>query len=95
MKKLQMMLIVLVAFFFTACATHTHVVGNGAQSNVSESKRQLWVISLVPINDVDAQSMAGAGVTDYEITTQANVIDIIIGMATGNIITSRTVTVTK
>ena len=95
MKKLQMMILVVVALLLSACATHTHVVGNGAQSNVSETARQLWVISLVPINDVDTQGMAGEGVTDYEITTQMGFIDIIISGVTGNIITSRTVTVTK
>ena len=95
MKKLHMMLFVFVALFLSACSTHTHVVGNGAQSNVSESARQLWVISLVPINEVDTQEMAGEGVSDYEITTQTGFIDIVISAVTGNIITSRTVTVTK
>ena len=95
MKKIQMMLVVLLVLFLSACSTHTHVVGNGPQSNVSESQRQLWVLALVPINDIDTQNMAGEGVTDYEITTQTGFVDIVIGMVTGNIITARTVTVTK
>ena len=95
MKKVQMMLVVLLVLFLSACSTHTHVVGNGAQSNVSESQRQLWVISLVPINDVDTQAMAGEGVTDYQITTQTGFVDMLITGLTGNIITARTVTVTK
>tara|TARA_B100000963_G_scaffold225651_1_gene196831 strand:- start:109 stop:393 length:285 start_codon:yes stop_codon:yes gene_type:complete len=80
--------------FVSACTTHTHIVGNGAQGNVEVSKRQLWVISLVPINDVDTRKMAG-GATDYEIQTQVDFIDIIVSGLTSGIVSSRNVTVKK
>ena len=80
--------------FVSACTTNTHIVGNGAQGNAEVSKRQLWVISLVPINDVDTRKMAG-GATDYEIETQVDFIDIIVSGLTSGIVTSRNVTVKK
>ena len=80
--------------FISACTTHTHIVGNGAQGSAEVSKRQLWVISLVPINDVDTRKMAG-GATDYEIQTQVDFIDIIVSGLTSGIVTSRNVTVKK
>jgi hypothetical protein len=58
------------------------------------SKRQLWVIALVPINEIDSNSMAG-GATDYTIKTQQTFVDGLISAVTGGIITIRTVTVTK
>ena len=80
--------------FISACTTHTHIVGNGAQGSAEVSKRQLWVISLVPINDVDTRKMAG-GATDYEIQTQVDFIDIIVSGLTSGIVSSRNVTVKK
>ena len=80
--------------FISACTTHTHIVGNGAQGSAEVSKRQLWVISLVPINDVDTRKMAG-GATDYEIQTQVEFIDVIVSGLTSGIVTSRNVTVKK
>ena len=58
------------------------------------SKRQLWVFSLVPINDVDTHKMAG-GATDYEIQTQVDFIDAIVSGFTSGIVTSRSVIVKK
>jgi len=94
MKKKTLVLLTAFVLILSACTTHTHVVGNGAQGNYKKSKRQLWVISLVAINDVDTQALAG-GATDYEITTQSDIVDLIIGGFTGGLIVSRKVTVTK
>ena len=80
--------------FISACTTHTHIVGNGAQGISEVSKRQLWVFSLVPINDVDTHKMAG-GATDYEIQTQVDFIDAIVSGFTSGIVTSRSVIVKK
>ena len=80
--------------FISACTTHTHIVGNGAQGISGVSKRQLWVFSLVPINDVDTHKMAG-GATDYEIQTQVDFIDVIVSGLSSGIVTSRNVTVKK
>ena len=77
-----------------ACATHTHDVGKGAQGNVVKKGRQLWVINLVPINQVDTAVMAGDA-SDYTIETQVDFIDILVTVLTGNIITSRAVKVKK
>ena len=79
---------------FSACTTHTHIVGKGAQGTSKVSKRQLWVVSLVPINDVDTRKMAGDAM-DYEIQTQVDVIDLIVAGLTSGLISSRKVTVKK
>ena len=94
MKKNSIILLTSFILILSACTTHTHIVGNGAQGNYEKSKRQLWVISLVPINDVDTQELAGDA-TDYEIQTQADIVDILIGAFTSGIISSRKVTVKK
>ena len=79
---------------FSACTAHTHIVGKGAQGTSIVSKRQLWVISLVPINDVDTREMAGDAI-DYEIETKVDVIDLIVYGLTSGLIASRKVTVKK
>jgi len=94
MKPKVLIIATSLVLFISACTTHTHIVGNGAQGSAEVSKRQLWVISLVPINDVDTRKMAG-GATDYEIQTQVDFIDIIVSGLTSGIITSRNVTVKK
>ena len=94
MKPKILIIATSLVLFISACTTHTHIVGNGAQGSAEVSKRQLWVISLVPINDVDTRKMAG-GATDYEIQTQVDFIDIIVSGLTSGIVTSRNVTVKK
>ena len=94
MKTKILIIATSVVLFFSACTTHTHIVGKGAQGTVEVSKRQLWVISLVPINDVDTRKMAGDAM-DYEIQTQVDIIDIIVSGLTSGLITSRNVTVKK
>ncbi len=94
MKKKSIILLTSFILILSACTTHTHVVGNGAQGNYEKSKRQLWVISLVPINDVDTQELAGDA-TDYEIQTQVDIVDLLISTLTSGIISSRKVTVKK
>ena len=90
----NLVLITGLVLILSACTTHTHIVGDGAQGNSQKSKRQLWVISLVAINDVDTKAFAGDA-TDYVISTQSDIVDLIIGGFTGGLIVSRKVTVTK
>jgi hypothetical protein len=73
---------------------HPKKFGDGSQSGQETSKRQLWVIGLVPINEVDTRSMAGDS-ENYEITTKMTFMDGLISTITYNIITMRTVTVKK
>ena len=41
-------------FIFSACATHTHVIGNGPSSGLSEEARQYYALyGLVQLNKVD------------------------------------------
>ena len=95
MKKI-ISIVVLCSFLLTGCYTINHKVGNGAQGNATTEERQWFILwGLVPINDVDSQAMAG-GAADYEITTQATPVDVIIGVFTGIVtIAPRTVKVTK
>ena len=94
MKTRILIITTSLVLFISACTTHTHIVGKGAQGTAEVSKRQLWVISLVPINDVDTREMAGDA-SDYEIETKVDVIDMIISSFTSGIIVSRKVTVKK
>ena len=94
MKTRILIITTSLVLFISACTTHTHIVGKGAQGTAEVSKRQLWVISLVPINDVDTREMAGDA-SDYEIETKIDVIDMIISSFTSGIIVSRKVTVKK
>ena len=94
MKTRILIITTSLVLFISACTTHTHIVGKGAQGTAEVSKRQLWIIALVPINDVDTRKMAG-GATDYEIQTQVDIIDMIVGGLTSGIISSRKVTVKK
>ena len=95
-RKLSATFLIVGMLFVIGCAAHTHVVGKGAQGTDTMEARQWYVLwGLVPINDVDTNTMA-AGATDYEIMTSITVVDFIIN-AIGSYITvnARTVTVQK
>ena len=92
----SVMLILAASFVLTGCFTQRHVVGDGPQTGVVEEARQwydLW--GLVPINDVDSAELAN-GAYDYEIKTEHNALDVIIGIFTSVIsVFPRTVTITR
>ena len=95
-KKLSAVLLIVGMLCVIGCATHTHVVGNGAQGTDMIESRQWYVLwGMVPINDVDTQAMAGEA-TDYEIITEVNLLDAIINTVLSEVsIYCRTVTVRK
>jgi hypothetical protein len=95
-RKLSVVLLIVVILFVIGCATHVHQVGKGAQGNETMEARQWYILwGLVPINNVDTNTMA-AQTTDYEITTSTTPVDFIIGAVAGSItINCRTVTVRK
>jgi hypothetical protein len=80
----------------TSCYTMSHQVGNGGTTASETSERQWFILfGLVPINTVDSHAMAG-GATDYTVTTEQSVIDVIINIFTSWItVYSREITVTK
>ncbi len=94
MKKL------IISFSFllllSACSTHTHTIGNGPSSGLSETKRQYYALyGLVPLNKVDTNAMIG-GATDYKLETGVQAIDVLIGgVGSSFTVSSRTVKVTK
>ena len=95
-KKLSAVLLIVGMLFVIGCATHTHVVGNGAQGTDIIESRQWYVLwGMVPINDVDTAAMAGEA-TDYEIITEVNLLDAVINTVLSEVsIYCRTVTVRK
>lgn len=95
-KKLSAVLLIVGMLCVIGCATHTHVVGNGAQGTDMIESRQWYVLwGMVPINEVDTQAMAGEA-TDYEIITEVNLLDAIINTVLSEVsIYCRTVTVRK
>ena len=96
LRKVSAIVLIVSILFVVGCSTHIHKVGNGPQGNDMTEVRQWYVLfGLVPLNEVNTQSMAG-GTTDYEIKTEHTVLDFVIGIFTGLVsIHSRTVTVTK
>ena len=85
MKKLlkSTILLLCLAFTISSCYTNTHVVGDGAQSGVTVSKKQWYAIwGLVPIGQ-EADTNAMAGKDDYTITTTHSFIDLVISAFTG------------
>jgi hypothetical protein len=80
----------------TGCMAHTHVVGTGAQTGMTEEERQWYILwGLVPINDVDSSDMA-TGAQNYTVETEITPLDFVINIFTSFItVYSRTVTVTK
>ena len=98
MKKLGLLLSVTI-LLLSACSTHSHVIGDGPQTGVTETARQYYVLfGLVPLNKVDTNSMID-GATDYKLETGQQGMDVLISAAAGLIvpttISSRTVKVTK
>ncbi len=95
-KKCSAVLIIAAMLFVIGCSTHVHQIGKGAQGTDMIESRQWYVLwGLIPINEVDTAAMAG-GATDYEIMTQANLIDVIINTVLSEVsIHCRTVTVRK
>jgi len=84
------------AFTVSSCHTHTHVVGEGAQTGVKVTKKQWYAIfGLVPIgNEPDTKAMAGK--EDYTIKTSHTFIDQLISAFTSLVtITVKTVEVQK
>lgn len=72
----------LISLTMVACHTHTHVVGRGAQTGMTESAKQWYILwGLVPLSNVDTKAMAG-GANDYTITTTTSFVDVIIGAFT-------------
>lgn len=94
--KLSAVFLIVAMLFVIGCAAHTHKVGEGAQGNDITNARQWYLLwGLVPINNVDTNTMAN-GATDYEITTALTPLDVVISVVLGEIsIYCRTVTVQK
>ncbi len=99
MRNLKLMLVTCCLFLVAACASHTHVVGNGPQTGETVSARQWYLLNgLFPLNDigpfaaVDTQAMAG-GASNYSVTTERTIIDALIPPVFS--LYARTVTVTK
>jgi predicted small secreted protein len=61
-----------------SCNTMVHKVGTGGGTGQQVEERQwYWLWGLAKINHVDSHAMAD-GATDYTVTTEQNVIDVII-----------------
>lgn len=96
LRKATSIVLIASVLVIAGCATHTHKIGNGPQTGAETTQRQWYVLwGLVPINDVNTETMAG-GAADYEIKTQATFVDSIISIFTGLItVYPRSVKVTK
>lgn len=97
MKKI-LVIIILFAFTLaiTGCYTNNHVIGSGAKGGTEMTEKQWYALwGLVPINNVDTNSMAGSA-DDYQITTTHSFVDLLISAFTGIVtIQVKSVTVKK
>jgi hypothetical protein len=97
MKKLvSLVLVVILVLGATGCYTFKHTVGAGSQTGVEVTQRQWYILwGLVPLSPTDSATLAGDA-TDYTVTTEMNVVDVIIGIFTGIVsIYPQTITVQK
>jgi PBP1b-binding outer membrane lipoprotein LpoB len=96
MKKTLIALLVLSVLLAVGCSTNIHTVGDGPQKNEVIEARQWYILfGLVPLNEVNTQTMVG-NAEDYEIKTEQSFLDGVINAFTGAVtVTSRTVTVKK
>jgi hypothetical protein len=97
MKKY--LLLVSVALFvsltFTSCYVNTFNVGKGAQTNVSVTKWNHYLIDgLVPLEVSDPTKMAG-GAADYTVTIKHSFVNGLLTSITFGIYTPTTTVVTK
>jgi hypothetical protein len=95
-RTVAMLLIVVMTMVMLGCSAHAHKVGAGAQGSDIQTARQWYVLwGIIPINEIDTNTMAGP-VNDYEVRTEQSAVDFIISMFTGIVtVNCRTVTVTK
>lgn len=98
MKKKILVITVLLAFMLaiTGCYTNNHIIGSGAKGGTEMTEKQWYALwGLVPINNVNTNSMAG-DVNDYQITTSHSFVDLLISAFTGIVtIQVKSVTVKK
>lgn len=93
---LATLMVMVLTFGVIGCASHTHVIGDGATAGTQVEERQWHVLwGLAPITEPNTAEMA-AGAENYTIVTEYNVIDGLINFFLGGItIHSRTVTVER
>ncbi|MAJ50586.1 MAG: hypothetical protein CMB82_03095 [Flammeovirgaceae bacterium] len=98
MKKIisTVSILFIMTFTMSSCWGIKHTVGEGARGSNEVVQRQWYVLfGLVPLNDVNTNSMAN-GAENYTIEYKQTFVDWIIGGFTGTIsIFPRTVKVTK
>ena len=88
-------IILLIATSLTSCYVNTFNVGKGAQTNVSTSQWNHYLIDgLVPLSQSNPQTMAG-NATDYTVTIQHSFVNGLLNVITFGIYSPTTTTVTK
>lgn len=96
-KKIAAVLVLgMILLSVSGCMTNHHVIGNGSQRDLVDTKVQWYVLwGLIPLGDVDSQEMA-RGADDYEINTYLSPINVIItGFLSPLTIATRTVEVVR
>ena len=84
-----------IAIGLSSCYTTTYTMGSGAQTGVTVTEKNLFLVSgLVTLKTADPQDMAG-GAADFTVETKQSFIDGLILGLTGGLVAPMTVTVTK
>jgi len=94
-RILNVGLALFLAVSLSSCYTYTFSVGSGAQTGVTVTEKNHFVVyGLAPIKISDPVKMAG-GATNYTVTIQHTIIDGLINALTFGIYTPTTTTVKK
>lgn len=95
MKKLLFSAAAVAVMSFSSCYVNTFNVGKGAQSNVSVSKWNHYLIyGLAPAGVSNPSELAG-GATDYTVTIKHSFVNGLLASLTFGIYTPTTTVVTK
>jgi len=95
MKKIFYSAAVIAVMSFSSCYVNTFNVGKGAQSNVSVSKWNHYLIEgLAPVSVSNPSELAG-GATDYTVTIKHSFVNGLLSALTFGIYTPTTTVVTK
>jgi len=78
----SLIIIAMISLTLSSCYTSTYVVNDGAQGINQVQQKQWYALwGLVPMNDVNAKTMAN-GHENYTITDQHTFVDFVIGIFT-------------
>jgi hypothetical protein len=95
MKHSKLILLGLTLVFLSSCYTYTFDVGKGAQSGITTTQKNHYLINgLVPLSEADHEKLA-KGSEDYTVKIEHSFVDGLLNVITFGIYTPTTTTITR